>query len=138
MAERGWNAPVSARMDRDGERRTHMPPALVAAIANIPSNREPEATVFQYSSRDTAKFPWRAACKRAGIKALSFHACRHGFATALLHRKVDPITVAKLGGWKSAQHVFQTYGHAMEDDTLANLITDTPVTRSKKIARKAS
>lgn len=120
------------------ERSAHLPPALVAAIANIPSNREPEVKVFGYSSRDTAKWPWRAACKRAKIRALSFHACRHGFATALLHRRIDPITVAKLGGWKSAQHVFQTYGHAMDDDTLADLITDTPATRKKISTRKAS
>ncbi|RWD59473.1 MAG: hypothetical protein EOS36_24965, partial [Mesorhizobium sp.] len=51
-----------------------------------------------------------------------YHACRHGFATAMLHAGVDPITVAKLGGWKDAKHVFATYGHAMEDDTLANRI----------------
>lgn len=104
------------------ERRAHLPPALVAAIANIPSNRDPRAKVFQYSSRDTAKPLWRSAIKRAGIKPLSFHACRHGFATAMLHAGVDPITVAKLGGWKDAKHVFSTYGHAMLDDTLADRI----------------
>ena len=120
------------------ERRPHLPPVLVAAMANIESNREPDAKVFKYSTRDTAKPLWRAAAKRAKITPLSYHACRHGFATALLHRRIDPITVAKLGGWKSAQHVFQTYGHAMEDDTLADLITDTPVTRAKKTTRKAS
>lgn len=112
------------------ERRAHMPPVLVAAIANIPSNRQPEAKVFQYSSRDTAKPLWRAACKRAGVKQLSYHACRHGFATAMLHSGVDPITVAKLGGWKDAKHVFVTYGHAMADDTLADRITGTPVTQN--------
>lgn len=104
-------------------------PALVAAIANIPSNREPDAKVFGYSSRSTAKPVWQAACKRAKIKHLSFHACRHGFATAMLHAGIDPITVAKLGGWKDAKHVFATYGHAMEDDTLADRISDTPETQ---------
>mgnify|MGYP007083455388 CR=1 FL=1 len=114
----------------NGEQRSaHLPPVLVAAIANIPSNREQDETVFQYSSRDTAKPVWRAACKRAGIKQLSYHACRHGFATALLHKGVDPITVAKLGGWKDAKHVFSTYGHAMNDDTLADRIIDTPMTQ---------
>lgn len=116
------------------ERRAHLPPVLVAAIANIPSNREPGAKVFQYSSRDTAKPLWRAAVKRAGIKALSFHACRHGFATAMLRAGVDPITVAKLGGWKDAKHVFTTYGHAMSDETLADRIIDTPATQSLKSA----
>jgi integrase len=104
------------------ERRAHLPPPLVAALANIPSNREPGEKVFRYSRRDTAKPPWVNACKRAGIKPLTFHCCRHGFATALLHSGIDPVTVAKLGGWKTTQHVLTTYGHAMQDDTLSDRI----------------
>lgn len=104
------------------ERRAHLPPPLVVAIANIPGERDPGARVFRYVRRDTATDPWENACKRAGIKPLTFHSCRHGFATALLHSGVDPITVAKLGGWKSPQHVLSTYGHAMQDDTLADRI----------------
>lgn len=113
------------------ERRAHMPAVLVAAIANIQSNREPEAKVFKYSSLHTAKPQWRKLFKRAGIKPLTYHACRHGFATSMLHNGVDPITVAKLGGWKSAQHVFATYGHAMSDETLADRIVGTQLTHTK-------
>lgn len=102
------------------ERRAHLPPALVAALANIGGERS--GKVFGYSSRDTAKPIWRAVIRRAKIKPLTYHACRHGFATALMHNGVDPITVAKLGGWKDTKHVFVTYGHAMEDDTLADRI----------------
>lgn len=105
------------------ERRPHMPPELVAAIANIESDRKPGEKVFRYSSRFTAKPPWEAAIRRAGIKPLSFHACRHGFATASLQAGIDPVTVAKLGGWKSPAHLFATYGHAMTDDTVTNRIT---------------
>lgn len=104
------------------ERKAHLPTALVAAIAGIPGERHPDDAVFRYSSHQTAKWPWRAAIKRAGIANLTFHCCRHGFATAMLHSGVDVITVAKLGGWKDAKHVFSTYGHAMEDDTLADRI----------------
>lgn len=107
------------------ERRPHLPSKLVVAIANIPSNREPEALVFGYQSRHTAKQPWKAACKRAGIKALGFHACRHGFATAMLHKGIDPVTVAKLGGWKDTSQLFRTYGHALDDDTVVEGIFDT-------------
>ena len=123
---------VTIRMGKLGgqSRDAHMPAPLVVAIANIPSNRNPDDTVFQYSSRDTAKPVWRAACKRAGVKVLSYHSCRHGFATALLHNGVDPITTAKLGGWKDAKHVFATYGHAMDDDTLADRIIATPPTQA--------
>lgn len=102
------------------ERRAHLPGPLVAAIANIEG--EKIGKVFRYSSRATAKVQWNKAIKRAGIKRLSFHACRHGFATALLRAGVDPITVAKLGGWKDARHVFTTYGHAAADDTQADRI----------------
>jgi integrase len=108
-------------------RRVHMPAMLVAALANIPSNRKPDEQVFPYVSHMSAKYPWANAVKRAGIERLTFHACRHGFATAMLHAGVDPITVAKLGGWKSADHVFRTYGHARKDETLADLISDTSV-----------
>lgn len=118
------------------ERRAHLPPILVAAIANIAGPRNPADKVFSYSSRSTAKPIWNAAVRRAKIKPLSFHACRHGFATALLHAGVDPITVAKLGGWKDTKHVFDTYGHAMEDDTLANRIIGTPVARTIDTERK--
>lgn len=104
------------------ERNVHLPPTLVAAIANIPGDRLPNAKVFGYSTYHTAKWPWRAAIKRAEIADLTFHSCRHGFATAMLHSGVDVITVTKLGGWKDAKHVFSTYGHAMEDDTLADRI----------------
>ena len=123
------------------ERRAHLPPAAVVAIANIPGDRV--GRVFGYSSRDTAKPPWRNAVARAGIKPLSYHACRHGFATAALQAGIDPVTVARLGGWKSAQHVFSTYGHAMADDTVTNRLTDTqraqpvPINSEKPAKTKA-
>lgn len=119
------------------ERIAHLPPALVVAMANIQSNREPDAPVFKYSSRHTAKPQWNKVWKRAKIKPLTYHACRHGFATALLHKGIDPITVAKLGGWKTPEHVFRTYGHAQDDDTLANLISDTSATRNQSERKKA-
>ena len=111
------------------ERIAHLPPALIVAMANITGERESKGKVFKYSSRDTAKPQWNKVIKRAKIKFLTYHACRHGFATALLHKGVDPITVAKLGGWKTPEHVFRTYGHAKDDATLVNLITGTPQTQ---------
>lgn len=107
------------------ERSAHLPPTLLVALACLPDR---VGRVFKYSSKETAKFPWRAAIKRAGIKPLTFHSCRHGFATAMLQAGVDVVTVAKLGGWKSPAHVFQTYGHAAEDDTLADRIGMMPAT----------
>lgn len=112
------------------ERRPHLPRKLVVALANIPGEKRSDESVFGYSSRHTAKWPWRAACKRAGIKPLGFHACRHGFATAMLHNGVDPVTVAKLGGWKDTSQLFRTYGHAMSDDTITESIFSTPDAQS--------
>lgn len=109
------------------ERLSHLPPVLVAALANIGErskfNSKPNnGRVFGYTSRDTARPMWNKVIRKAKIKPLSFHSCRHGFATSMLQAGVDPVTVAKLGGWKSTAHLFATYGHANEDDTLADLI----------------
>jgi integrase len=109
------------------ERWAHLPWPLVAAIANIPDRKE---AVFKYSSRDTAAPSWDLVVGRAKIKPLSFHACRHGFATAMLHAGVDPITTAKRGGWKDAHHLFRTYGHAMDDETVTDRIIATNLTRT--------
>jgi integrase len=114
-----------------GETRVaHMPPELVAALANIPSNREPDVAVFPYAAYDSVRKPWDAAVGRAGIKAVTPHGCRHGFATGLLHAGVDPVTVAKRGGWKSPAQLFATYGHAMDDETVANRLFGKPKANS--------
>lgn len=117
------------------ERRANLPRPLVVALANIePMKGRP---VFLYRHRSDCIRVWRTAVKRAGIEPLSFHCCRHGFATALLRAGIDPLTVAKLGGWKTARHVFETYGHAKDDPTLTDLIADTPLTqRESANARK--
>lgn len=122
-------ARVLVRQTKIGaERRVHLPSVLVCALANIgtkpnPFNTKPNnGRVFGYTSLSTARPMWNKAIAKAKIKPLSFHSCRHGFATAMLQAGVDPVTVAKLGGWKSTAHLFATYGHANEDDTLADLI----------------
>jgi integrase len=130
-------ARVRIRMGKLGgqERLAHMPAELVAALASIPSNRDDDALVFPYACGAACKDPWHAAIKRAGIKRLTPHSCRHGFATALLHAGIDPITVAKRGGWKDAQQLFRTYGHALDDETVTDLLTGSGLTHRK---RKAS
>lgn len=113
------------------ERWAHLPGPCFAAIANIQDRTE---RVFKYASRSTAKVQWAKAVKRAGIRHLSFHACRHGFATALLQQGIDVVTIARLGGWKSPQHVFSTYGHASDDKTLTERITR-PVSAQRGAAK---
>ncbi|HKQ38797.1 MAG TPA: site-specific integrase [Verrucomicrobiae bacterium] len=112
------------------ERLAHMPPELIAALANIPGERT--GRVFVFKSRGNAKTQWAGACRRAGIKFLSYHRCRHGFASVLLDRGVSPITVADRGGWKDPRHVFQTYGHDIAPRDVTDVLTDTPATQTER------
>lgn len=114
------------------ERLARLPAALVAALANIPSNREPDVAVFPYAGYDSVRKPWDAAIARAGIKSVTPHGCRHGFATGLMHQGIDPITVAKRGGWKDPAQLFRTYGHAMDDETVADRLVGTPAPQRRK------
>jgi integrase len=120
---------VRIRMGKVGgqERIAHMPAELVAALSSMPGDREGDAQLFPYAGYASCKDPWNVAIRRAGIKRLTPHSCRHGFATGLLHKGIDPITVAKRGGWKDPQQLFRTYGHAMDDETVTDLLTGTPL-----------
>jgi integrase len=109
----------------------YVSPPLVVAMANI--KREKNRSVFRYTAKCSADKSWRTVCERAKIAPLSFHSCRHGFATALLQANVDPVTVAKLGGWKTPQHVFQTYGHASDDRTITDRIIGTNLTHEIEV-----
>lgn len=109
------------------ERTAHLPDTLIVALANI--KRVPGRGVFIYQNTDDLMMAWDAACKRAGIQRLTPHCCRHGFATELLRRGVDVVTVAWLGGWKTPEHVFKTYGHALKNRQLTDVLTGTPLTQ---------
>jgi len=114
-------------------RLANMPPALIVALANLTDR---EDRVFPLG-RQQAGHIWKSIIAKHGLRVFSFHALRHGFATSMLQAGVDPITVAKRGGWRSPQHLFQTYGHASEDERVTDVLTETgtPVTQPK--ARKA-
>lgn len=108
------------------ERRAHLPPALVSALANIEGERS--GRVFKYAHPHNLKTQWKDATIRAGIKRLTPHSCRHGFATSLLQAGVDVLTVAELGGWKTPALVLSTYGHAIRDRTVTDRLVDTLAT----------
>jgi len=102
------------------ERVAHIQSELFVALANLPKDREPFAIAYT-----TARDAWARTTEAAGIEPLTFHSCRHGFATELAGKNVPVKTIAKLGGWKSTQHLFNTYLHSDEDPTLTDLLFDT-------------
>jgi integrase len=104
------------------ERVSHLPTKLVVALANLP--RMTGRGVFLYNRAPDCGSAWDAVIERTGIKTLTPHSCRHGFATGLLRRGVDVVTVAWLGGWKSAAQVLKTYGHANKNPRLTDLLVD--------------
>ena len=104
------------------ERLAHLPARVVAALANIPSNRASGDPVFGYADAQNVKQVWDKAVDRAKIERLTPHSCRHGFATAMLRAGYDVKTVAKLGGWKDAGTVLKYYAHAMDDLTLTDAL----------------
>lgn len=114
------------------ERIAHLQPKLIVALANIPSNRNPQDRVFKYKSRENVRQVWDNAIKRAKIRKLSPHSCRHGFATTMLRRGVDVKTVAYLGGWEDIATLVKTYAHAMKDLTITNAIFDTNLAQDEK------
>lgn len=106
-------------------REAHLPPPVLAALANIGGNRQPDELVFGYAGGGSVKYTWDHVIERAGIDRLTPHSCRHGFATAALRAGLDPKTVAKLGGWKDVATVMKFYAHAREDATLSDAVFGT-------------
>lgn len=111
-------------------REAHLPGELVVALANLPTNRNPDELVFDYAGRGSVRGAWNNVCKRAKIERLTPHCCRHGFATSMLHKGYDVKTVAEMGGWKDAATVLRTYAHAVKDKTVSDALFDTPVTQA--------
>jgi len=137
---------IAATAKGDDDRLAHMPNELIAALANIEcpkilhqmmqrNGTERTGAVFQFKSRGNIKTQWAGACRRAGIRPLTPHSCRHGFATGLLDQGVSPITVANRGGWKNPRHVFETYGHDVAPADVTDVLTGGTVAAKRKLAR---
>ncbi len=108
------------------EREAHLPPHLFVTLANLSRDKNPFGVAYT-----TFRDAWARTTKAAGIEPLTFHSCRHGFATTLHDKGVGVKTIAKAGGWKSAQHLFNTYLHADEDPTITDKLFDTENDTSK-------
>ena len=108
------------------ERAPHMPQRLLVVLANLPRDQRPfgtpESTLRRWWDADIEK----TALAVEGFQRLTFHSCRHGFATAMLRKGVDPKTAAELGGWDSVTLFMETYAHAMPKAQLSDGLFDEP------------
>ena len=68
---------------------------------------------FNYHPGDIWKV-MKTACKHLDIPQFSLHKLRHYFATRLIDKKVDIMTIASLGGWSSPNMIYKRYAHALD------------------------
>lgn len=104
-----------------GDRWLDIPPELVADLANLPKlwprgwkRTLPNLRVFGFADRSSPRKGWDAACDRAGIERLSFHAAgRHGFGQEMnIRNPVDEKAAGQFGGWRDTKLMRATYTHA--------------------------
>lgn len=118
------------------ERTAHLPPLLVSTLANLP---EVEGRpLFVYRKYMDMRWSWERAAGQVDGPLLTAGCCRHGFATELLRRGVDVVTVAWLGGWASPAQVLKTYGHAIKKRSMTDILADPELTHAiDQVARNA-
>lgn len=122
-------AKLRGRKPKPWSRIAHLPPPVMAALANIPSNRRTDEPVFGYAGRGSVTQIWNNVAARAGIEPLTPHCCRHGFATTLLQKGHDVATVAARGGWEDAGTVLRHYAHALQDIRVTDALFGTDLTQ---------
>lgn len=85
---------------------------MIAALANIPGDRDDAQQVFTYKNRSGPITALKTACRNAGVEYHSPHEIgRHTFATWMLSQGHTLAEVAEAGGWASIQLVMDVYGH---------------------------
>lgn len=115
------------------QRQPHMPQRLLVALANLP--RDTKGPFAR--PRTTLRWQWDRTLDHAeGIERLTFHSCRHGFATKLLRDGIDPKTAAELGGWDSISLFMETYAHAMQEPGLTETLFRTELTQAKTVHKR--
>ena len=126
--------PTDARGIKTGEARgVPLPPRAVAALANLPWDREgfvfrrPAGKIrktgrrwIPYATRDgkgggQVKTAWAGMLKRSGLADFTPHDCRHTWATWHYLANRDVGALMRLGGWKSPAMVFR-YTHVNAAD----------------------
>jgi integrase len=133
------------------ERIAHLPPATVAALANITGHKARLKKhrrlnlVFGLVTRQVYR-RWKDVCDDAGIPYLPTHQSgRHTFFTeTIVRNKIDPKSAAQLGGSASPALLLRVYSHPENPDRVINDVFGTfgaqtaqsPSTLKPKNARK--
>jgi integrase len=88
---------------------------LMDEFKRLRSSSNQNKRIFPFRNVRTA---FEGACWRAGIEGLRFHDLRHTFATRLVERGVDLITVKELLGHSSVM-VTERYTHSFKEQKRA-------------------
>lgn len=113
------------RHTKNGEpRMVALPGPLVVTLGALPG--EHKGRVFGYPNRHGPQRPWVTAEKRARIPHIPPHdAGRRLFATTMIQAGIDPVTVAKAGGWKSVRMVVDVYAQPADTTEAVNRVFGT-------------
>ena len=106
-----------------------LPQPLIIKLANLERAND---RVFRYASRNSMQTPWKTAEKKAGIEHIAPHdAGRRFFATELMQAGIDPVTVAKAGGWNSKRMVLEVYAQPSDTREAVQQVFGTKLTQPK-------
>jgi integrase len=103
-----------------GVRRIPIPKELVQFFVELKLRSEysgDEDPVFASKEgtplghRNVTRRGFEPAVLRAGIAGVSFHDMRHAFASRMIARGIEPVTLAKLMGHEDIRETLNTYSH---------------------------
>ncbi len=97
------------------------------ALRVVPA--DPEARLFPYSTANFNRL-WHRAVAKAGVRYRKPHALRHSFASILLSRGANLLAIQKVGGWRSATTLLETYAKWIEQAEEAPAATS-PASRAE-------
>jgi integrase len=103
-----------------GVRRIPLPKELVQFFIELKLRSEylgDEDPVFASKKgtplghRNVTRRGFEPAVARAGIEGVTFHAMRHAFASRMIARGIEPVTLAKLMGHEDIRETLNTHSH---------------------------
>jgi integrase len=103
-----------------GVRRIPLPKELVQFFIELKLRSEysgDEDPVFASKEgtplghRNITRRGFELAAARAGIEGVTFHDMRHAFASRMIARGIEPVTLAKLMGHEDIRETLNTYSH---------------------------